>query len=222
MVKKRGEVWYARVDTKDANGKRLQKWIRLPDAKNEREAKRAEARLKTQAEDGLLVEPTRITVGQFLEQWLVGVKPTVSARSFITYTGLVSGQLIPQLGSIPLTKLTASHIRAAYTRMLETGRKDGKGGLQPITVNKAHRLLKQALQQAVNDGRLVKNPAATVKPPRVQWEEQAALDEKDTIRLLEAAKAPRRGQALYIPILLAVYTGMRLGEVRAALAGREC
>jgi integrase len=213
MVTKRGSIWYARIETKDAAGKRKQKWIALPSTKNEREAKREEARLKTELREERFVEPSRETVGQYLNEWLDGAKPRLSARVVVTYTGHIRDHLIPELGGIPLMKLTAPHIRAAHARLLENGRKDGKGGLHPATVRYIHVILKQALKQAVLDHRLLRNPADGVKPPRATEPEMVILDEKQTMALVEATKALRKSVPLYIPVLLAATTGMRRGEI---------
>lgn len=83
------------------------------------------------------------------------------------------------------------------------------GGLSAQTVLHHHRVLREALQQAVRWLLLARNPADAVEPPRAQRQEMRALDEQQTARLLGAAKVHR----LYIPILLAVTTGMRRGEI---------
>lgn len=120
MVKQRGKagVWYARIDIKDeATGKRKQQWVRLPNAKNEREAKRAEARLITEREAGTLKKPTRETVAEFLRTWVQGHKTQIQANTWERYCELIENNLIPHLGHFPLAQLKAEEIRAAYSRM---------------------------------------------------------------------------------------------------------
>jgi len=58
---------------------------------------------------------------------------------------------------------------------------------------------------------LARNPADAVDPPRPRPVEMAALDVADTARLLGAAA----GSRLYLPVLLAVATGLRRGELLA-------
>lgn len=87
----------------------------------------------------------------------------------------------------PEADAPAPHIRAAYARLLENGCKDGKGGLKPATVRYAHVILKQALNQAVLDHRILRNPADGVKPPRATEPELLILDEEQTMALVEAA-----------------------------------
>jgi integrase len=93
--------------------------------------------------------------------------------------------------------------------MLTTGRRDGKGGLSPRTVQHTHRVLKQALRQAVQWRLLAVNPCEAVEPPKVEEPEIEVLSQGEVATLLRAAEGGR----MYAPILLALTTGMRRGEV---------
>ena len=74
-----------------------------------------------------------------------------------------------------------------------------------------HRVLHKTLGQAVKWQLLARNPADAVEPPRPRHREMRALDEDETAALLRRARDSR----LYLPILLAVTTGMRRGEILA-------
>lgn len=74
-----------------------------------------------------------------------------------------------------------------------------------------HRLLRQALQQAIRWQLLARNPADAVQPPRPRRKEIRALTEDETAKLLTESKA----RWLYMPILIAATTGLRRGEVLA-------
>jgi integrase len=118
---------------------------------------------------------------------------------------------VPYIGQVKLAKLSPMHIQGAYAEALKSGRKNGKGGLSSRTVLHYHRILSQALKQAVKWQILPRNPADAVEPPRPKHKEMLALDEDQTAILINHAN----GTALYMPILLAVTTGMRRGEVLA-------
>ncbi len=90
-------------------------------------------------------------------------------------------------------------------------------GLAPQTVLHFHRLLHEALRQAVMCGDIAVNPADRVTPPKVRRQERKILDKDQTLALIEAA----RGTHLYMPILLAVATGARRGEL-LALGWTDC
>jgi integrase len=74
-----------------------------------------------------------------------------------------------------------------------------------------HRVLSQALKQAIRWQLLTSNPSAAVTPPRIERREMKTLDADAAAALIEIA----RGGTLFVPILLAVMTGMRRGEIAA-------
>jgi len=117
----------------------------------------------------------------------------------------------PALGHHPLSKLQPLHIARSYSEALASGRKDGNGGLSARSVLHHHRVLRSALHQAVKWLLLPRNPADAVEPPRPQHREMRALDEAATAKLLRAALKTR----LSLPVLLAVTTGLRRGEILA-------
>jgi integrase len=84
-----------------------------------------------------------------------------------------------------------------------------KRGLSAQTVQHVHRTLSQALSHAVRLGVLFKNPAQQVKPPRPASREIKILGKEEIGTLLNAAK----DTSLYLPVLVAVTTGMRRGEL---------
>lgn len=86
-----------------------------------------------------------------------------------------------------------------------------KRGLSPQTVLHFHRVLREALQQAVRWQLLARNPADAVEPPRPGRRELRTLNEHESARLLEAT----RGTQLFVPIMIAITTGMRRGEILA-------
>lgn len=211
-VRKRGKgSWAIVLDLgRDANGKRKQKWITVRGS--EKDAERELARLLHEMNTGQFVEPSKMTVAEYLRHWLEAyAKVNVRAKTFERYAEIVEKALIPALGCHRLAKLQPLHIQTFYSKALLEGRRDGRGGLSPQTVLHYHRVLREALQQAVRWQLLVRNPTDAVEPPRVQRQEVQVLDEKQTAYLLRACE----GSWLYMPVLLAVTTGMRRGEILA-------
>jgi integrase len=119
--------------------------------------------------------------------------------------------LAPLLGGLILAKLQPAHISAAYAKALTEGRRKGGGGLSPRTVTHMHRVLRQALQQAVQWQMLSRNPADLVKPPKVERQQMTVLDASAAAELIEAA----RPYSVFVPILLGTLCGMRRGEIAA-------
>ena len=104
-------------------------------------------------------------------------------------------------------------IQAAHAAALTSGRRqpktNGLKGLAAQTVKHHHRVLSQALKQAVRLGLIARNPAERVDPPRPARTEMKILVPAQTAALLAAAEH----SFVYVPIVLAVATGARRGEV---------
>lgn len=210
---KRGTAWRIVVDLgKGIDGKRRQK--RLTVRGSRKEAERRLAELIAEIERGTYVDSGRMTVGEYLNKWLEHKAADLAPRTLASYRMIVEKHLIPALGSIKLADLRPLHIQEYYQKALKEGRKDGKvrskgKGLSPTTVLYHHRVLHEALGQAVKWQLLPQNPAEAVTPPRKEKKEIAVLNEEQARTLLEAVK----GTVFYIPTLLALYAGLRRGEV---------
>ncbi|PWT86824.1 MAG: site-specific integrase [Acidobacteria bacterium] len=202
--------WAIVIDLHDPEtGKRRRKWHSFHGTK--REAQVECSRLIWELKGGTYVEPSNTTVRQFLDRWLDHTKSQVAPRTHERYTEIALRGLAPLLGDVLLPKLKAISISGAYSKALAEGRRDGRGGLSPRTVLHMHRVLRQALQQAVDWDMLARNPTDKVAPPKIEKAEMRALDADETAALLEAVHPTR----LFMPVLLAVTCGMRRGEITA-------
>ena len=140
--------WGIIIDVPDpATGKRRRKWHSFKGTK--RQAQIECARLISAVQGGTYLEPSKTTLAQFLDRWLEHMRSQISPKSHARYSELARKNIAPLLGSTILTKLRAEAIDAAYAKALTSGRRDGRGGLSPQTVTHMHRILKQALGQAV-------------------------------------------------------------------------
>jgi integrase len=162
-------------------------------------------------DSGAYIEPAKTTVAAFLERWLSHMASQVAPRSHERYAEIARKNIAPLLGNALLTKLRPEQISAAYAKALASGRVDGRGGLSPRTVHHMHRILRQALEQAVSWRILARNAADAVRPPRVERGTMETYDLAETAALLEAA----RGTRMLVPTMLAVLCGLRRGEILA-------
>ena len=202
--------WAIVIDVSDSQGgKRKQRWHSFKGTK--RQAQIECARLIAELQNGTAVEPSRMTVAAFLERWIEHMRGQVSPRSHERYAEIARKNLAPLLGALTLTKLQPAHISQAYAKALASGRRDGAGGLSPRTVTHMHRVLREALQQAVRWQLLARNPADAVKPPKVERKQMNVLDTDAAVTLIEAT----RETPLFVPILLGIRCGLRRGEVVA-------
>jgi integrase len=181
---------------------------------SEKDAQRELRRRLHEVDQGTHTDPSRMLLRGWLERWLEIVKSEVEPKSFERYQFTVARHLVPALGRSKITKLRTDDIQAVYSRWSTGGRLDGKaGGLAPRTRRHIHMVLRAALDRAVEAKIIARNPAvfprkrlpkASRKPPEVWTAEQGKA-------FLEAIK----GDRLYMPVLLALATGCRRGELLA-------
>ncbi|MDO8398915.1 MAG: tyrosine-type recombinase/integrase [Bradyrhizobium sp.] len=202
--------WAIILEQRDAaTGKRKRKWHSFAGTK--RQAQVECARLISEMKGGTYLEPSKTTVAQFLDRWLEHMTSQVSPKSHARYGELAKKNITPLLGAVVLTQLRPALISAAYSKALNEGRRDGKGGLSPQTVTHMHRVLKQAIGQAVKWELLNRNPVDAVDPPKAARGLMQTYDLDQTAELIEAMRPTR----MFVPTLLAVLCGMRRGEVAA-------
>jgi integrase len=166
-------------------------------------------RLIKAGEDGEHVDPSKITLADFLDRWerdwAVG---NVSAKTLETYIHHLK-HVRRHIGSAALQKLQPVNFAELYSRLLrDEGEEDG---LAPRTVGHIHRIVHRALGHAVQWGLLRQNPTDVVDPPRVADTEIEILQPDD----LQAILKKLQGRSIYPIAMLAIATGMRRGELLA-------
>jgi integrase len=201
--------WELRYELpKGADGKR-QLRSKTVQVKTQGEAKKQLRDILTKIDTGLYIEPTKQTVGEYLEDWLTRIKGKVTSKTHEGYAMLVRNQIAPRLGEIKLDKLKPTEILDFQNDLLESGRVDGKGGLSPRRVLHVHRCLSTALKAAVAWEILPRNPCDRVDEPKVEDRDMDPLSVEETARLLRAAE----GTNIWLQTLVAAGTSMRRGEI---------
>lgn len=202
--------WAIVLDVPDPQtGQRRRKWHSFQG--NKRAAQVECARLIAELDGGQYIEPAKTTVREYFERWLKHEKANVSPKTHSRYEELLMKNVAPVLGSVTLNKLTASKIDAAWSQLLESGRRNGKGGLSPRTVHHCRRVMLTAMEQAVKWDLLKKNPVSITRPPKVERAKMEAYGAAQTGEMLSALKDTR----MHIPALLAALCGLRRGEILA-------
>jgi hypothetical protein len=131
-------------------------------------------RLLRTVDTGEHVDPTRMTVAEWLATWLAAVREEVSPKTRERYAEIVGNFLVPELGALHVTRLAPAHIQVAYAKLAVGGRRDGKaGGLSPQTRRHIHRILRTGLSRAVEQQVIARNPADAFKKrlPKVERRE---------------------------------------------------
>jgi integrase len=168
-----------------------------------RDAEARLAQLVHEHETGISVDPSRMTVAEWLRQWLAQHSPRLRETTAGRYRAAVENRLIPALGRMRLQDLRPAHVQALYGRWLDEG-------LAPATVASCHRILSRALRDAVRlqlVGRAVTE--AVMAPTERSRHLDLDLDLVARVRdIIEAEPQPWRAVGLLI-----LHTGMRRGEV---------
>lgn len=137
--------------------------------------------LKEQYAGVELTENSAITLGEWLEKWMEEYKKPILRQS--TYTGYstdIRNHILPHLGSEKLTQLKTSDLQKHYNHLLESGRvKDNSKGLANATVRGIHMVLREALDSAVREGLIPRNPADGTSPPKIYRKEKQVLTKEE-------------------------------------------
>ena len=170
--------------------------------------------LKDQYAGVELTEDSSITLGEWLERWLNEYKkPILRPSTYAGYSKDIANHILPFLGSKRITQLKTADIQKHYNRLLESGRiqDNGQGkGLSNATVRGIHMVLREALDSAVREGLIPKNPADGTSPPKIYRNEKQVLtkDQLETfMKLIEG------DEEWYDFFYTEIITGMRQGEI---------
>ena len=159
------------------------------------------------------------TVGEWMWLWYETYsKPSLRNSTRHNYDNYIRNHIEPNIGWIKLKKLTSIHIQQFYNRSKESGRVDrwGKDQKEPLanrTVRGMHMVLRQALQQAVDERIINHNPCDNCRIPKLEKKEMQILPPEKVGAYLECAK-----DFGVLPIFyLELTSGLRRGELMALL-----
>ena len=191
--------WEARVTTgrDPGTGRQLQKSFTGKTQKEVREKLQSAA---VALNSGTYNEPSKLTVGQWLDLWADEYLTSVKPSTLRLYKIDIRKHIKPALGAVRLADLHPSMIQAFV---------NGLNDLAPATIRLAFKVLHQALEKAVKLGYIPKNPAEGCELPRLIQKEIRPLDDSQAAILMDAA----RDGPLEILVPLALFTGCRLSEM---------
>ena len=158
----------------------------------------------------------KYTVGEWMEVWFQDyAKIKVRPSSHQTYQGYIHNHIRPNIGDIPLEKLTSLDLQKFYKKLLSQGRVDrleAKGqpkGLSAKTVRNIHQILSSALKLAQEQRLILTNPAEGCALPRVEHQEMKTLT---TVQLASFFREARESGVFEL-YYLELATGLRRGEL---------
>jgi integrase len=210
-TRKRGDTWTAYWDVTDpVTGRRRQKTKGgFPTRKT---ADAHVTKMIDQINSGTYVAPAKLTLGAYLGQWLEVQRTRLRPATWESYSAVLNGRVVPDLGALGLQQITPAHVDAVYARLLREGRSDGKGGLSARSVRYTHTILRRAFKDAVRKQLVPRDPTDAADPP------SASAAKAKTMRTWSAVEVGRFLAAVSDDRLAAAWrvaasTGMRRGEV---------
>ena len=201
-IRKRGtNRWQLTYDTpRGPDGKRQQRYETIQGTKRQAEARLTE--ILDSLRRGQYVEPSMMPLGNYLDRWLRESSRHWEPTTTSHHEGLIRNHIRPALGYVPLTLLTALEVQRFLGKCSDAG-------LSSQTVLHIRSTLRQALNQAVRWNLLPKSIMDNVVPPKLIKREIRPLSKDEITLLLTEAE----GTDYFVPIHLAIYTGMRRGEI---------
>ena len=169
-----------------------------------REAERELRRLVNDAERGRLTG-TETLVSDLLDRWIELATDQLSPTTLREYRRLIEKRIKPAIGSLPLTKLTTTHLDDFYRALSDSA------GLAPASVRQIHSVIRRGLKQGVKWGWTEHNVAVLATPP-VLRSRRITAPSLDTIHALIAG-AENHDPAFGMLVRLAAATGLRRGEL---------
>jgi integrase len=156
-------------------------------------------------DQGTFVEPTKLTLNEYFDQWLESaVRPRSSQRTADGYAALLKRYIRQSLGHRRLDKIQPLDIQKVYGGMLQRG-------LSARVVRHTHSALHNALRQAVKWNMIARNPSDLVELPKVPHTERRVLSPEEATAFLKACDGMPRGLIFEFALL----SGMRPEEYLA-------
>ena len=160
----------------------------------------------------------RYTTGEWLRTWFeVYSKPNIREATQDQYTNFLEKHVIPSVGDIPLEKLTSPRLQKLYQDLRTHGKvcqnKNAGSSLSQKTVRNIHMMLHVALEQAVKEDLISKNPTDGCIAPKVEKKEMKVIQPEKIGAYLQAA-ADRNVLPMFY---LELTSGLRRGELLALL-----
>ena len=196
------KVYYVSMDLgKNSEGKRVKQYRTFPNLTSARTGLR-----EFYADRDKLLHPPKQeqTLRQWLDYWMEEViRPNRAETTVYAYQKIIDNHILPALGGIPMSRLSAKRIQRYYTDTQQAA------GLSSNTMRRHHDLLSSALRSAVRQDMLLASPMDRVEPPRSRVKEAFFYDNEELKQLYQLIE----GHILELAVKMAGSLGMRREEI---------
>lgn len=202
-IRKRSDGrWEARytlgIDPK--TGKQIQKSVY---GKTQKEVRQKLTAITAEIDDGTYMDIPRLKTADWLNTWVTEYIGNVKSSTRKSYQDHVRLNIIPYIGNVPLSKVTAAMIQQMYNEL------QAEKELSPKTIKNVHGVLHRALEQAQKMGYIRSDPLAAVTLPRIEKKQIKPLEDEELCAFLKEI----RGNPYELVYFVTVFTGLRQGEV---------
>jgi len=138
--------WEARytVGRDPGTGRQMQKSVY---GDTQKEVRQKLTQVTTDIDRGMYMEPSKLTVGDWLDIWLEEYTGNIKEHTRTTYETQVRVHIKPALGAVKLSVLTAPAIQRFYNSLIKDN--GDKSGLSAKSVKNINGVFHRALDQAV-------------------------------------------------------------------------
>lgn len=151
---------------------------------------------------------------EWLRYWLESyIRPVAKPSGYEHYRDNVEKHILPRLGSIPMSELSPRVIQHFLNEEARSGNLRDRGPLSPKSMRNMRVVLDVALKQALSEGVISSNPVPLTVVRSVRTRRVQILTDETQAKLEEYLFTHPHNY--HAGILLAMFTGMRLGEVCA-------
>lgn len=202
-----GENWrndgrYSYRYTDVRTGKRLTVYAQdLP------ELREKEKQIAKDMEDNILTDGAikKMTLNTLFERYMATRELADTTR--VSYARAWENRVKDEIGNIKVVQLLPSHIKAYYAKL-------SKAGYAYSTIKYIHNLLYPALEMAVDDDIIRKNPAkSSISDYGKPAEEKEALTVSQQEKFMEFVKQSNVYNTYYPMFTIMIGTGLRCGEL---------
>lgn len=162
-----------------------------------------------------LTEDCRMTLGEWLDKWLDEYMIfTIRESTLDSYRAMVKNQVKPFIGGKQIASLTTADMQKFYNKIKKEGRVrehpiHGKT-LADSMVRGVHMMLHEALDTAVKERLIAKNPTNGTTVPKCNYPEKQILGDDQLETFLKAIKGHEYWcDFFYVEVM----TGLRRGEI---------
>ncbi len=209
---KHGTTYEYRFETASIGGQR--KWISKGGFLDENTARIEGIKALNEYNTcGQVVEPTKMSVADFLEHWLLNdCSATLNEITILNYRKKIKNLIVPYIGKYRISTIDRDKLQNLLITLHDNGYSDN-------TISAVKGIITKCFNYAYYSGYLTKMPAINLKIPR---NENTAIPKRQSPHVYLTKEQLSNifdrfplGHPSYIPLMIGLHCGLRLGEAFA-------